>query len=188
MQIPLKITLRNLEQSPALEANVREHAERLERFYDGIIGCSIVVEARHKHHRHGNHYHVRIDLSVPGAKLVASREPDEHHAYTDVYVAIRDAFDSMRRQLEDHARRHDQRRKVHAPPAHGHISELHPEEGYGRIETSDGRSVYFHRNSILDADFEQLSVGTEVRFDEEAGDRGPQATTVRVPGKHHIVG
>ena len=57
MQIPLQITLRNLEQSPALEANVREHAERLEKFYDGIIGCSVVVEARHKHHRHGNHYH-----------------------------------------------------------------------------------------------------------------------------------
>ena len=109
MQIPLQITLRNLEQSPALEANVREHAEKLEKFYDGIIGCSVVVEARHKHHRQGNHYHVRIDLSVPGAKLVASREPHEHHAYTDVYVAIRDAFDSMRRQLEDYARRRDRR-------------------------------------------------------------------------------
>jgi ribosomal subunit interface protein len=188
MQIPLKITLRNLEQSPALEASVREHAARLEKFYDGIIACSVVVEARHKHHRQGNQFHVRIDLSVPGAKLVASREPDQHHAYTDVYVALRDAFDSVRRRLEDYARQHDQRRKVHTPPAHGRISELHPEEDYGRIETSDGRSVYFHRNSILDADFDQLGVGTEVRFDEETGDRGPQASTVRVSGKHHIVG
>ena len=151
MQIPLKITLRNLEQSPALEASVREHAERLEKFYDAIIGCSVVVEARHRHHRQGNHFHVRIDLSVPGAKLVVSREPDQHHAYTDVYVAIRDAFDSMRRQLEDFAPRHDQRRKVHAAPAHGCVSELHPAEGYGRIETSDGRTVYFHRNSVLEA-------------------------------------
>ena len=188
MQIPLKITLRNLEQSSSLEANVREHAGKLEKFYDNIIGCSVVVEARHKHHRHGNQFHVRIDLSVPGAKLVASREPDQHHGYTDVYVALRDAFDSMRRQLEDFARRHDQRRKVHAAPAHARISELHPAEGYGRIETSDGRTVYFHRNSVLEADFDQLSVGTEVRFDEETGDRGPQASTVHVPGKHHIAG
>jgi ribosomal subunit interface protein len=114
MQIPLKITLRNLEQSPALEASVREHAERLEKFHDGIIGCSIVVEARHKHHRQGNQFHVRIDLSVPGAKLVASHEPDEHHAYTDAYVAVRDSFDSMRRQLEDYARRQQGRVKNHS--------------------------------------------------------------------------
>ena len=114
MQIPLKITWRNLEQSPSLEANVRKHAGKLEKFYDGIIGCSVVVEARHKHHRQGNQFHVRIDLSVPRAKLVASREPDQHHGYTDVHVALRDAFDSMHRQLEDHARQHDSRRKVHA--------------------------------------------------------------------------
>ena len=116
MQIPLKITFRNLEQSPALEASIQEHAQKLEKYFDGIIGCSVVVEAQHKHHRQGNHYHVRIDLSVPGAKLVASREPDEDHGYTDVYVAIRDSFNSMGRQLEDYSRRRDKRRRVPAPP------------------------------------------------------------------------
>jgi cold shock CspA family protein len=184
----LQVTFRNLDRSPALEADIREHAEKLARFYDGIIGCRVVIEARHKHHQHGNHYHVRVDVAVPGSELVASREPDEHHAYTDAYVAIRDAFGAMGRQLEDFARRHDQRRKVHAAPPHGRISELHAAEGYGRIETSDGRSIYFHRNSVVDADFERLQVGSEVRFDEEMGERGPQASTVHVPGKHHIAG
>jgi len=188
MQIPLLITFRNLDRSQAVEASVREHAEKLDQFYDRIMSCRVVIEEQHKHHRHGNHYHVSVDVTVPGAELVASREPDQHHAYTDVYIAIRDAFDTMRRQLEDYARKHDQRLKVHAPPPHGRIVELNPAEDYGRIETLDGRLVYFHRNSVLDADFDGLSIGAEVRFDEEAGERGPQASTVHVIGKHHIVG
>ena len=188
MQIPLQVTFRNLDRSPALETNVREHAEKLDKYYDRIMSCRVVIEEQHKHHQHGNHYHVSVDVTVPKAELVASREPDPHHAYTDVYVAIRDAFDTMRRQLEDYARKHDQRLKVHAPPPHGRIVELNPAEDYGRIETLDGRLVYFHRNSVLDADFDGLSIGAEVRFDEEAGERGPQASTVHVIGKHHIVG
>jgi len=188
MLIPLQITFRNLDRSQAVEASVREHAEKLDKYYDRIMSCRVVIEEQHKHHQHGNHYHVSVDVTVPGAELVASREPDEHHAYTDVYVAIRDAFDTMRRQLEDYARKHDQRLKVHAPPPHGRIVELNPAEDYGRIETLDGRLVYFHRNSVLDADFDGLSIGAEVRFDEEAGERGPQASTVHVIGKHHIVG
>ena len=188
MQIPLLITFRNLDRSQAVEASVREHAEKLDQFYDRIMSCRVVIEEQHKHHRHGNHYHVSVDVTVPGAELVASREPDQHHAYTDVYIAIRDAFDTMRRQLEDYARKHDQRLKVHAPPPHGRIVELNPAEDYGRIETVDGRLIYFHRNSVLGADFDGLRIGAEVRFDEEAGERGPQASTVHVIGKHHIVG
>jgi len=188
MQIPLLITFRNLDRSPVVEASVREHAEKLDKYYDRIMSCRVVIEERHKHHRHGNHYHVSVDVTVPGAELVASREPDPHHAYTDVYIAIRDAFDTMRRQLEDYARQHDQRLKVHAAPPHGRIVELNPAEDYGRIETLDGRLIYFHRNSVLGADFDGLTIGAEVRFDEEAGERGPQASTVHVIGKHHIMG
>jgi ribosome-associated translation inhibitor RaiA len=109
----LQLTFRNLDRSPALEADIRQHADKLEQFYDGIIGCRVVIEERHKHHRHGNHYHVRLEVSVPGGNLVMNREPDERHDHGDAYVAIRDAFDGVRRQLEDYARRHDQRGKAH---------------------------------------------------------------------------
>lgn len=119
MERVLQITFRNLDRSDALEADIRRHAGKLEQFYDRIVGCRVVIEALHKHHRHGNHYHVRVDVTVPGAELVASREPDEHHAYADAYVAIRDAFDSMRRQLEDHARRRDQRGGAQSPRDQG---------------------------------------------------------------------
>jgi cold shock CspA family protein len=187
MRLPLELTFRNMDRAAAVEADVREKAAKLDTFYDGVMRCRVVIEADHKHHHKGNLYHVRIDLTVPGAELVVSREPKEHQAHADLYVAVRDAFDAARRQLEDYVRRQRGKVKHHEMPMHGRIRELHPMEDYGRIETPDGRDIYFHRNSVFGTDFDKLEVGTEVRFDEEAGDAGPKATTVKVVGKHHIV-
>jgi len=188
MQLPLQIVFRNLEWTEAIAEKIRERAAKLDQYCDSIMSCRVAVEAQHKHHRRGHHYHVRIDVTVPEAEVVASREPDEHHAYTDVYVAIRDAFNTMQRQLEDYERRRRRQVKAHEVPPHGRIVELYPAEDYGRIETPDGRLIYFHRNSVLKADFDALQVGAEVRFVEEMGERGPQASTVHPVGKHHIVG
>ena len=188
MKLPLQITFRNLARSEAVAAKVEKSAAKLEQYCHRIIGCRVAIDAAHKHHRRGNRYHVRVEVTVPDRGLVASREPDEHHAYTDVYVAIRDAFESICRQLEDYARIRRGQVKSHEVPRHGRVVELHTDSGYGRIESPDGRLVYFHRNSVLDADFDDLQIGTEVRFDEEMGERGPQASTVCLVGKHHIVG
>jgi ribosomal subunit interface protein len=186
MQLPLQVQFRNMEPSAQVEAKIRERVEQLERLYPRIMSCRVVVEAHHRHHHQGNLYHARVDLKVPDAEIVASRDPKEHHAHEDVYVAVRDAFDAVARRLEDHARRQRGDVKSHEPPPHGRIAEL-GEDG-GRIETPDGRSIYFHRNSVIDADFGALAVGMEVRFVEEAGELGPQASTVYLVGKHHVVG
>ena len=188
MELPVQITFRNLDPSEAIEASVRSRVEKLEKYCHTIIGCRVTVEAPHHHHGAGNLFHVRVEVTVPGEKLVASREPDAHHAYTDVYVAIRDAFDTMRRRLEDYTRRRRGQEKVHEAPPHGRVVEINPDENYGRIETRDGRLVYFHRDSLLGAEFESLALGAEVRFHEEMGERGPQASTVHLIGKHHIPG
>lgn len=187
MQLPLQISFRNLDRSEAIEARIRELAEKLDQFHEQIMSCRVMVEAPHKHRHKGNLYHVRLDVKVPGNELVASREADLHRSHEDIYVAIRDAFDAMRRQLEDHARRRRQDVKTHDVPPHGRISELVPEQDFGRLITPDGREIYFHRNSVVGSDFDQMEVGMEVRFDEVAGDQGPQASTVKVVGKHHIV-
>ncbi len=104
MVLPLQITFHGLDPSPAIEAAVREHATRLERFSCDITSCRVLVEAPHRHHQQGNLFRLRIDLTVPGREIVVGRDPAEHHAHEDPYVAIRDAFDAARRQLEDHAR------------------------------------------------------------------------------------
>ena len=187
MKLPLQITFQNLGASEALSTKIRQHADKLERHCDRITSCRVAVEVPHHHHGTGNQFRVRVEVGVPGKKLVANREADEHHANTDAYVAIRDAFDNMRRQLDDYSREQRREVKLHQTPAHGQIVELARSEDHWRIETSDGRSVYFHRNSVIDADFDRLEVGMDVRYDEAMGDQGPQASTVHLIGKHHIV-
>lgn len=188
MKLPLQISYRDMEPSDAVEANIRERMEKLERFSDEIMSCRVMVE-KHHHHRHkGNIFHIRIDLTVPGDEIVVSREPDKHHAHEDINVAIRDAFNAVTRQLEDYARKRHRKTKRHETPAHGRIIELVADSDYGRIETPDGRQIYFHRNSLLNEDFDDIEIGMEVRFDEEPGEEGPQASTVKIVGKHHVVG
>jgi ribosomal subunit interface protein len=112
MHVPLQVTLKDMPQSGAVESRIREKAGKLARFYDRIIGCRVVVETPQRHQHQGKLYSVRIDLTVPGAELVANRAQDE-----DVYVAIRDAFVAITRQLEDFARRQRGEVKSHAPDA-----------------------------------------------------------------------
>jgi ribosomal subunit interface protein len=119
MQIPLEISFRNMDPSPAVEARIREKAAKLERFHDRIIGCTVVVEAPHKHHHKGKLYSVHIDISLPGKDVVVDRAKPLDHAHEDVYVALRDAFDAAVRQLEDHTRRMRGDVKSHTSPPGG---------------------------------------------------------------------
>jgi cold shock CspA family protein/ribosome-associated translation inhibitor RaiA len=203
MEIPLKITFRDMAPSPAIEANIREKAAKLDSLYDRIMSCRVIVEAPHRHHHKGKTFEVRIDLTVPGGELVINHapkrlaaaklkrseepekdftelhEPSKHAAHEDVYVAIRDAFNAAGRKLQDHARRQSGKVKVHEPAAVARIVKLFPFEDYGFLQTPDGRELYFHKNSVLAPGFDRLDVGTEVHFAEEMGDKGPQASTVR---------
>lgn len=207
MEIPLKITFRDMAPSPAIEANIREKAAKLDSLYDRIMSCRVIVEAPHRHHHKGKTYEVRIDLTVPGGELVINRapkrlaaaklirreepekdfaelhEPSKHAAHEDVYVAIRDAFNAAGRKLQDHARRQSGKVKVHEPAAVARIVKLFPFEEYGFLQTPDGREVYFHKNSVLAPGFDRLEVGHEVHFAEELGEKGPQASTVRMAGR-----
>ena len=188
MQIPLQIRFRNFDPSAAIEAAIRKRAEQLERFAGQITSCRVTIELAHRHSRKGNLFHVVIDVRTPMGEVAVSRMPDDEHAHEDVYVAIRDAFDAARRQLQDQLRQSQGKVKTHETPAHGSVTELRPLEDFGRITDSNGREIYFHRHSIVNADFDALEIGAEVRFVEEAGDEGPQASTVHLIGKHHIGG
>lgn len=184
MQITPEISFRDFEPGPAVKERVLEEVRRLEHFYDGIIGCRVVMENPHRRHRIGNTYHVRIDITVPGRGLVVSRDPAEEPTRSDPFVVIEGAFAAARRQLGDYAREIRGQVKAHEEPPHGRIARLFPTDGYGFIRSSNGPEIYFHENSVLDASFEDLAVGDEVRFVEEPGIEGPQASTVHPVGKH----
>lgn len=187
MQIPLQITFRDLPPSDAIEARVRSETAKLERYFDRITACRVVIEAPHRRHHKGKLYHVRVDITLPGGTLVIDRERHARHAHEDVYVAIRDTFQAAQRQLRSHARKRRGEVKQHETPPHGRIVRLFPGEGYGFIGTPDEREIYFHRNAVVNESFDQLEVGVEVRFVQVQGDDGPQASTVTAVGKHHIV-
>lgn len=109
MQIPLQITFHGVDHSDAVEARVREKVGKLESLYDRITSCRLVIESHHRNtsnlHHKGEPFHIRIDVTVPGTELVVKRDPKDVHQNEDIYVALREAFDSMERQLKDYASR-----------------------------------------------------------------------------------
>lgn len=185
MRLPLQITFRGMDASDAITARIRERAEELDRLCDRIVACHVVVEAGHRRQRKGRLRHVRVALTVPGGEIVVTRDPEEHHDHEDMNVAIRDAFDATRRQLEDHLRRRRGDVKAHEAPDHGVVARLFPEEGYGFIAAASGQEIYMHRNSVLNGGFDALHAGDEVLYvvDTEEGDSGPQARSVVTVGK-----
>ncbi|MGE3376575.1 MAG: VTT domain-containing protein [Vicinamibacteria bacterium] len=114
MQLPVQVTYRGMDSSAALDAAVREKAAKLEQFHPRIMSCRVVVEEIARHQAKGKPFEVRIDLKVPGGEIAVTREHD-----SDVYVALRDAFDAARRKLEDFAREQRGDVKHHEPPRGG---------------------------------------------------------------------
>ena len=184
MRLPLQIAFHNLPHSDEVEAKIRAEAERLDDFHDRIMSGRVVVDVPHRHHQEGNLYQVLIDLKVPGGEVVVRRDPAEHAEYRDLDRAIRDAFDEARRQLEDRLRVERGQVKTNEALPHARVVRLFPERGYGFLETPDGREIYFHEHSVLGGGFGALEVGAEVRFAEEEGEKGPQASTVHPVGRH----
>ena len=183
MQVPLQLTFRNMKKSEALESDIQKRVDKLGKHHAEIISCRVVVEAPPQHRRKGGLFKARIDLTCPEGKLVINREPPaRNQAHEDIYVAIRDAFNAADRKLEQYRCRRKGQVKAHEEMPHGTITHLSPMEDYGRITTPDDREIYFHRNSILNANFDSLTIGTMVRFYEETGDHGPQASSVTVTG------
>lgn len=187
MDTPVEIIFEHMEPSDFIRARVEDETAKLEEFFGHIISGRVVVGAPPHHSRQGGLFEVRIQLQLPaGKQVVVSGDRDRNHAHEDVYVAIRDSFAAARRQLQDMARKFKGKVKVHEPAPAGRVIRLVPEEGYGFIETADGREIYFHRNSVLSQGFDRLAVGSRVTFSEELGDQGPQASTVHIAGKHAL--
>jgi cold shock CspA family protein/ribosome-associated translation inhibitor RaiA len=176
-----KIMARNFRISRDVETAIRRQVAKLERFFPRIEACKVLVEAEHRFPAgEVAAYTARIDLTVPNGPLPTTRQ-----RHPELRTAIQRAFEAARRQLEDYARIQRGAVGIAERAPQGRIRDLYRWEGYGFLETADGRAVYFHRNSVRDHAFDRLDVGSEVRFVEEPGENGPQATTVALasPGR-----
>lgn len=181
MPAPLQITFRDIPPSPAVSAHVERRAAKLPTFFSRLVSCHVMVEAPHRQHKQGKKFHVRVGMHVPGKELVVSRNFEDRKE--DLHAVIDDAFDDAERVLEEYARQLQPDTKAHARPPHGVVTKVFHDRGYGFIAAGvDGHEVYFHRNSVINDRFEKIGVGTKVRYAEEDGDKGPQASTVYVLG------
>lgn len=184
MDTPLQITFRDIDPSPAIEAQIRERVAKLEEFYPRIVSCHVTVQLAHRRHQKGNIYEVSIELGVPGKDIFVSREPGMDRSHEDVYVSLRDTFEEAKRQLLEHSQRQSGEVKRREAPLQGKITKVFYERGYGFLESPEGYEVYFHRNSVLGSKFESLQIGEAVRYAEEDGDKGPQASSLSLVGRH----
>lgn len=173
MQQPLQITIRDIGQSEMIEEQIRHRAEKLNKFSDQIISCHVVVELVQQSQHQGKLYTVRINLAIPGKELVVN-----HNEKEDLYVAIREAFDDMVRQLEKRIQLRHGEVKAHAPVITGEIVRLFKEDEFGFIANVDGDEFYFNAGNVVHPTFKKLEVGMQVHFIEMMGDEGPQAHRV----------
>jgi cold shock CspA family protein/ribosome-associated translation inhibitor RaiA len=188
MQTPVEIDFQGLEANEQLRACVMKNISMLEQRFGRITSCRVVIRGPSERHHKGGAFDVSIRLTLPqGREIDIGRsEKAQHQAdnrLLDPVVALNDAFKRARRRLQDHARRMQGQVKSHDGPPVATVMRFDAAAGFGFLETRDGREVYFHRNSLLDG-ARSVAPGTRVTFFEEMGDKGPQASTVRVLGKH----
>jgi cold shock CspA family protein len=202
---PIQIVFHQMETVPQVEGWIRSEAEKLDRYYARITGCRVGVEFVHRRYRSENPYQVKIELSVPGEEIVATQQPAIHGAmkhfsepkrvkrlegpefrYKDLHAALADAFKAAKRRLEDYACRQRQQVKTRIASPRARLARIFTQQGYGFLAAPDGRQIYFHKGSVLNGQFHRLHVGDEVIFSEEMGEKGPQASTVRLTRRTEV--
>jgi ribosome-associated translation inhibitor RaiA len=106
MQIPLQITFRGMTASPAVESLIRRRSARLEHFHDRIIRCHVVIDTPHQHSRKERGYTVHLDITTPTGPIAISHDHGADPSHHELDIAVRNAFDTATRRLEDEVRRH----------------------------------------------------------------------------------
>jgi len=187
MQTETEIDFQGMKATPAVEAAIGKHVAQLEQRWGRITACRVVLKAPSAHRHTGGLYEVHIHLSLPdGREVNVERTPTADERHADLTFAVDDAFKHARRQLQDQVRRTQGRVKQHEGPETGTVVRIDSSGEFGFLETGDGQEIYFHRKSVIDDGFAKLRVGSRVTFSEEMGDKGAQASTVRILGKHGL--
>lgn len=180
MKQPMELRFLGMEPSAAVEAAARDKVAKLDQFCRDLMACRVTIELLHKHKHQGRPFAVRVDVTLPGRELSVDRVQHE-----DVYVALRDAFDDMKRQLEDVVRRVRRQEKAHPSLLHGQVVRFDDADRCGFIRAADGNEYWFGPENVAGTPFEHIELGTEVQFIPEVAAEGRQAKRVSL-GKHRF--
>jgi cold shock CspA family protein/ribosome-associated translation inhibitor RaiA len=187
METPVEIDFRGIEVSPVIRGKLEAHVAELETRFGRITACRVVIAGPGQRHRVGGPYGVSVHLTLPNGRSVdVDRINHDDERFSDIDFAINDTFKRARRRLQDQARRMQGQVKRHEPLPAGRILSIDPSGDFGFIATADGREIYFHMNSVLTGTRGRLKPGVAVAFAEEEGEKGPQASTVKLAGKHSL--
>lgn len=189
MQTPVEIDYQGLKANDQLRDCVARNVSTLEERFGRITACRVVIRGPSERHRKGGAYDITIRLSLPQGREVdigrSEKAQDQvDNRLLDPVIAVNDAFKRARRRLQDQAQRMQGHVKFHESAPVATVSRYDEAAGYGFLETADGREVYFHKNSVIYGSSPHVMPGTRVTFCEEMGIKGPQASSVRLLGKH----
>lgn len=190
METPAAVTFRNTHVRPDIENLVRHEATKLERYGRKLVSCRVAIEEPQRHQRAGSRYRVRLEVGAGLARpIVVTRDPEDVEMHRDLRTIVLHVFRAARRQMQASLERVRGSERAPAEPR-GLVERLVPHsagtDGYGFLRSLDGRTIYFHQNSVLNG-FDRLAIGTEVRFEEEDGEEGPQASTVVIVSKPGVL-
>jgi cold shock CspA family protein/ribosome-associated translation inhibitor RaiA len=186
MQTPAQVEFEGVQGSAEFKAAIEKHLAELETRFGRVTAARVVVKGPGEHHQTGGQYQVSIRLALPdGREINVGRTPKQDERYADLTFAIDNAFRRARRRLQDQARLMRGQTKQHESQPIGIVVRIDPSGEFGFLEGADGQEVYFNCNSILDG-ASNIALGARVSYVEEMGEKGPQASTVKVLGKHRL--
>lgn len=182
MRVPLDISYQGMSRSEAVDELIRSDAAKLEKVCDNLISCRVGLGLDQKSSTSGNEYRLRIEMRVPpGHNLVVTNTPGGKEDNSDLPALIKSTFKTAHRRLRQQMEKQQGEKKHHpGQEVGGFVTKIFADEGYGFLRSLDGEEVYFHRNSIVGARFENLEPGAGVNYTAELGEKGLQASTVQV--------
>jgi cold shock CspA family protein len=182
MQVPIEISFRGVESDPSTEDLIRRKAAKLEQVCGKITSLRVSIEQDQKIKGAIQPYRLRLDVNIPpGKEFVVKRESTGGHLPADLQNIIRDAFDAARRKAQKVSEKKQGKVKQHPEQeTNAVVEKLFHGEDYGFLKSLDGRDIYFHKNSLIDREFDDLRPGDGVTFTAELGNEGLQATSVHV--------
>ncbi|HMU54050.1 MAG TPA: HPF/RaiA family ribosome-associated protein [Nitrospira sp.] len=171
----LEVESRHVGMTSRWKQEIEERMAALQRGHDDLVHGRVTLTKNPHHKKSSNVAEALVVVSLPGRQTISARKDDKTFE-----EAIRKAFEAvgieLRKFREKRAKKED--RSAPVPPLRGVVCKLFPREGYGFILREGGGEVYFHRNALQGLSFQNLEDGTEVLFNVEAGQEGPQATVV----------
>lgn len=186
METPARVEFEGVQSSPELETAIDQHIAELESRFGRVTASRVVVKGPGDRHQTGGQYQVSIRLALPdGREVNIGRTPKKDERYADLTFAIDNAFRRARRQLQDQARLMRGQTKQHENQPIGTVVRIDASGEFGFLQAADGQEVYFNCNSVVDG-ASRIAPGTRVSYVEEAGEKGPQASTVKILGKHGL--